>query len=485
MISEALRKRYEPVIGLEVHIQLNLTSKIFATDGFLFGRSPNFDLSPITLAHPGSLPAINSRSIEHALKLGLSLNCEISRTTHFDRKNYFYPDLPKGYQISQDGQPICQGGQMEIRLPNASKTIRIHHIHLEEDAGKSLHDTETHYTMVDLNRAGVGLLELVTEPDLRCAQEAMVFMADIRKLVRYLDISDGNMEEGNLRCDANVSVMPLGSDTYGTRAEVKNINSFAFLGKAIEYEIDRQIALIESGGKVVQETRKWIAEKGITATMRDKETADDYRYFPEPDLLPVFISDKQLETIKDSLPVLPQQLLQKYIDELGIPENEALAITEHKSLAIFFNELCDLTHSPKAAASWLLGPIKTYLNEHNCEPEDFPLTPAQMASLISAIKSGKLNHNAAKLYVFPTMLQEPQTSPLKLAKRLDILSDSNQDEIASYVETLILAHPEEAKRYRNGKKGLLGFFVGQVMKSFKGKANPKEVNQIVKSKLEA
>ncbi len=482
-ISSSLRSLYQPVIGLEVHIQLLNKSKIFATDGFSFGDKPNHRLSTITLAHPGVLPSINRLCIEHAVKLGLALDCEISSRTYFDRKNYFYPDLPKGYQISQDGKPICMGGQLDVRMNNQYKTIRIHHIHLEEDAGKSLHDISDQYTYVDLNRAGVGLVELVTQPDLRSSQEAMIFLTEIRKLVRYLGISDGNMEKGNLRCDANVSVMLHEAKEYGTRVEIKNLNSFTFLGKAIEYEIDRQIQLVEDGGKVVQETRKWVVDKGITLPMRDKETADDYRYFPEPDLLPVEVSPGQLASIKASLPALPQQLLHTYIDQLGIPENEALAITEQKGLARYFDELRAMV-DPKAAASWLLGPVKMYLNEQNIKIREFPLEPKQIARLIQVIHDRKISHDAAKNYVYPEMLLHPEEDPLDIAARLDVIMDSDGSEIKNFVKQLIQQFPEETQRYRNGKKGLLGFFVGQVMKQFKGKANPKEVNKVVRENLE-
>ncbi len=483
MSSASPREKYQPVIGLEVHIQLHTHSKIFSTEGFSFGSSPNHYLSPITLAHPGALPSINHQAIRHAIKLGLAMNCEISPKTYFDRKNYFYPDLPKGYQISQDRIPICIGGYLDLHLSGTHRRIQLHHIHLEEDAGKSIHNGDPRFTQVDLNRAGMGLLEMVTNPDLRSSEEACAFALEIRKLARYLEISEGNMEQGHLRCDANISVMKKGATAYGTRVEVKNINSVSFMGKAIEYEIDRQIGLLEAGESVDMQTRTWVAEKGLTAPMRDKETADDYRYFPEPDLLPVCIRQEQLEEIRETLPILPAERIRKYREEWQIPTNEAAALAEDRSFSDFFEILSQEANSPKAAASWALGPVKTYLNEQGQAISEFPVSPQKLGALIQLIDAGKLTHDAAKRFIFPALLDDPTLLPEEIARKMDLWVDTSDSELSSFIQQLIADHPDETKRYRAGKKGLLGFFVGKVMKAFKGKVNPKEVNKLLAEQL--
>ena len=483
MSSASVRGEYQPVIGLEVHIQLNTRSKIFSTEGFSFGSPPNHLLSPITLAHPGALPSINHQAIRHAIKLGLAMNCEISSQTFFDRKNYFYPDLPKGYQISQDRIPICIGGYLDLCREGKERRIRLDHIHLEEDAGKSIHHGNPTFTQVDLNRAGMGLLEMVTLPDLRSADEACAFALEIRKLARYLEISEGNMEQGHLRCDANISVMKKGAKEYGTRVEVKNINSVSFMGKAIEYEIERQIGLLEAGKAVEMQTRTWVAEKGLTAPMREKETADDYRYFPEPDLLPVRITEEQKEELKQTLPVLPQARMKTYQEEWKIPFNEASALVEDRSFSDFFETLCQEDVPPKAAASWMLGPVKTYLNEHGGTISSFPVSSTQLCALIQLIDAGKLTHDAAKRFIFPALLADPEVTPEEIARKMDLWVDRSGTEVNAFIEQLILDHPDEVRRYSEGKKGLMGFFVGKVMKAFKGKVNPKEVNKLLSEQL--
>ncbi|MEM6633144.1 MAG: Asp-tRNA(Asn)/Glu-tRNA(Gln) amidotransferase subunit GatB [Bacteroidota bacterium] len=483
MVDASTRSQYQPVIGLEIHIQLKTHSKIFSTEGFGFGNPPNHHISPITLAHPGALPFINEQAIHYAIKLGVAMNCEIRSHTFFDRKNYFYPDLPKGYQISQDRAPICMKGYLEIFVDGAHKRVNLDHIHLEEDAGKSIHTGGSGFTQVDLNRAGTGLLEMVTEPDLRSAAEACAFATEIRKLARYLEVSEGDMEKGHLRCDANVSVMKHRATAFGTRVEIKNLNSISFMGKAIEHEIDRQIELLEKGGTVMRQTRTWVAEKGITAPMRDKETADDYRYFPEPDLLPVTVTKEQLEGIRASLPELPQSRMRRYQSEWKIPYNEATALVEDRALSDFFEALSQQQIPVKAAASWMLGPVKTVLNEKGIEIDAFPISVEVLSDLIALVDSGKITHDAAKKFVFPALLLEPHRPVEELAESLDVLVDTKGGELKAFIKELIQKHPEEVKRYLGGKKGLIGFFVGKVMKAFKGKADPKEVNKLLLEQL--
>ena len=477
--------RYETVIGLEIHIQLLTQSKVFATEAFSFGGNPNQYISPITLAHPGALPSINQQCIQHAITLGVATHCQIQQKTWFARKNYFYPDLPKGYQISQDKYPIAHEGYLDLRLPKGRyKRVGIERIHIEEDAGKSIHDQHEGASLIDLNRSGVGLVELVTHPDLRSAEEAALFVSDVRTLVRYLEICDGNMEEGSLRCDVNVSVMPKGSSTFGTRVEVKNINSITFVQKAVHHEMRRQIARIESGKPIQRQTRTWNPAEQCTQPMRDKETADDYRYFPEPDLLPVQISQEMLENTRKSLPLLPYDLLKRYTEKGKIPENEAKALISEKKLVYYFEDLLKTHPSYRTGANWLLGPVKTFLNEHQIPIDQFPIETARLGALIDLVAQGKVSHTAAKDQLFPALIQHPDTSPMKLAQEMNLILESKREELEKQMEELMAQYPEEVKRYQGGKKGLIGFFVGHLMRTNKGKADPKEVNSVVRQKLQ-
>lgn len=486
MVQTEVLTQYQTVIGLEIHIQLALSSKMFATEPSTFSPDANQQLSVITFAHPGALPSINREAISSAIKLGCATQCTINRNTYFARKNYFYPDLPKGYQISQDVRPICEHGLMSIQTANdEKKDIHITRIHIEEDAGKSIHDQSDSHSQIDLNRAGVCLLELVTEPDLRSAEEAVNLFTEMRKLVRFLGICEGNMEQGNLRCDANVSVKHKEATELGTRVEIKNLNSFQALYKAVTYESERQINELEKGNKVFLETRSWDPIQQKTIILRRKETADDYRYFPDPDLLPVYIKEKELSKIKDELPVLPQVLYDIYKNEYKLPENEASALVENKELSDYFELLRTLTEDEKVAANWVLGPIKTYLNEEAIAIADFPLAPASITSLIQLIKSEKISYDSAKKQIFPKMLKEPDKEPLAIATSLGVLMESQLDNLESAMNSLMDQHPKEVKRYKNGKKGLKGFFVGKLMQEFKGKANPKEVNIVVQQKLDS
>ena len=477
--------KYEAVIGLEIHAQLQTKSKAFAADSTEFGVTPNTNVSPITLGHPGTLPRLNEKVVEYAVRLGSAVKANITYENQFARKNYFYADLPKGYQITQDKTPICTGGYITI-FPHTDneKKINITRIHIEEDAGNSMHDQDPFNTLIDLNRAGVPLVEIVSEPEIRSSEEAYAYIAEIRKLVRYIGICDGNMEEGSLRVDANISVMPKGSKTFGTRAEVKNMNSLRNVQRAIDFEIKRQIELIESGGTVEQETRSFDAVKGITFSLRSKEMAHDYRYFPEPDLQPVFVEQDYIAKVKNSLPPLPNELYTKFTQELGLSDYDASIIIEDKDIALFFNELIELTNNFKAAANWINGAVKSFLNENALHITDFPLQPKHIAQIITLIEENKISNSLANQKLFPTLIENPEKTAEELAQENNWLQESDDDALLQYVEEAIAKYPEKVEEYKNGKKGLIGLFMGEVMKLSKGKADPKLANKLVREKLE-
>lgn len=476
---------YEPVIGLECHIQLLTNSKMYSSDSTSFGDLPNTHISEITLAYPGTLPRVNKKVIEFALRLGLSVNANITEFNGFARKNYFYPDLPKGYQITQDKTPICTGGKVSFRLKNGSrKEVRLIRIHMEEDAGKNLHDIDPFESLVDFNRAGTPLLEMVSEADIRNGEEAYYYLQEIRKLVRYLEICDGNMEEGSLRCDVNISVRKKGETKFGTKVEVKNLNSFRNVQRAIDYEIQRQVELLESGNTIVSETRSFDAVKGITFSLRSKELANDYRYFPEPDLPPVIVTQDYIEKVKSTLPPLPEELFNIYTKEYKLSEYDASVITEDKEFALWFNQLCQYTKNYKAAANWLTVIIKAYLNETALHISEFKLSPQQIAKIIELIDANKISHSAASQKLFPELLKQPEKSVEELCKELDLFINTNTNELLPLIEEVLSKYPEKIEEYKSGKKGLLGLFVGEVMKLSKGKADPKLVNQAIKEKLE-
>lgn len=478
--------KYEAIIGLEIHVQLLTKSKAYCGDNAEFGAMPNTQVSPITVAHPGTLPKHNTAVVEQAIKMGLALNCNITRENRFDRKNYFYADLPKGYQITQDKTPICTGGFVKIKLKDGmEKRIGLTRIHMEEDSGKSMHDQDLHDTLVDYNRAGVALIEVVSDPDLRSGEEAYEYVSEIRKLVRYLGICDGNMEEGSLRCDANVSIRPVGTEKFGTKVEVKNMNSISNVKRAIESEIIRQTELLEKGETFTSETRGFNALKGNTFSMRSKEAANDYRYFPEPDLPPFIVTDEYLKRIKDELPQLPEQLYNKLKNELSLPEYDAKTITEDKDLTNYFVEISNHTKNYKAAANWVLGTIKSHLNETGTHINDFHIKPATIAELISLIDEGKLSNTAAAQQVFPGLLANVSRSPLQIAEELNIIQTNDVDFISNIIADVLQKYPEKVSEYKAGKKGLLGLFVGEVMKASKGKADPKVVNTEVIKALES
>ncbi|HIP32260.1 MAG TPA: Asp-tRNA(Asn)/Glu-tRNA(Gln) amidotransferase subunit GatB [Crocinitomicaceae bacterium] len=484
-MKEEIRSKYQAVIGLEVHAQMLTKSKAYSSDVNEFGATPNTNVSVVTLGHPGTLPKMNKRTIEFAIRMGIACESDITELQSFDRKNYFYPDLPKGYQITQDRTPICENGRVYIKDDNdEDKAIRITRIHMEEDAGKSIHDVDVHDTLVDLNRAGIPLIEIVSEPDLRSSHEAYNYLTEVRKILRYLEICDGNMEESSMRCDANISVMLKGSKEYGRRVEVKNMNSMRNVQKAIEFEINRHIELIEEGEIVAQETRSFDALNNSTISMRSKEAANDYRFFPEPDLLPLTVDQKQIDAIKAKMPALPRDLFIKYTQKLGLSEYDAYNITDNKDLALFYEEIIAQTKNHKAAANWLMGDIKSYLNHNGLEVTDFPISAKTIAEMISIIDEGKISSTVASQKVFPALLEDASKSPLKIAESMNLIQDSNEDSLQEYINEVIASNSAEVERYKNGEKQLTGFFMGQLMRVSKGKADPKAASQLMRKALD-
>lgn len=480
-----MNDKYEAVIGLEVHMQLLTRSKAYSTDSTEYGAMPNTNVSPLTLALPGTLPRANRKVIDHAICLGLACGCEIRRVNHFARKNYFYADLPKGYQITQDTTPICNGGHISIRLDDGTrKDIGLIRIHMEEDAGKSIHDQDPDNTLVDLNRAGVPLLEMVSHPDLRSADEAYAYLTEVRKLVRHLEICDGNMEEGSLRCDANISVRLRGSDKFGRRVEVKNMNSIRNVHRAISYEIERQIAEVEAGRAISQDTRSFDADSGTTFVMRSKEMANDYRYFPEPDLPPVIVSEEWIARVRAAMPPLPNALHHRYVHELGLSEYDATVLTDSKAVALYYEEMVRHTANYKAAANWLTGDIRSYINANALHMDRFPVSAQRMAALIALIDSGQVSHTAASQRIFPELCTTAD-DPATIAARLDLIQNSDSAQLEQWVNEALAKWPDKVAEYRAGKKGLTGLFMGEVMKLSKGKADPRLTNQLLTQKLDS
>ncbi|MCC7454856.1 MAG: Asp-tRNA(Asn)/Glu-tRNA(Gln) amidotransferase subunit GatB [Crocinitomix sp.] len=478
-LSEEIRNKYQPVIGLEIHAQMLTQTKAYSSDKNEYGAAPNTLVSPITLGHPGTLPMMNAKTIDYAIKMGIACGSEITPEQHFARKNYFYPDLPKGYQITQDTTPICTGGEILIKDDQGQdKRIGITRIHMEEDAGKSIHDIDPFNTLIDLNRAGVPLIEIVSEPDLRSSQEAYNYVTEVRKLVRYLDICDGNMEEGSLRCDANISVMLKGSDKYGVRVEVKNMNSIRNVQRAIEYEITRHIIAIEKGETLYQETRNFDALKGATSSMRSKEAANDYRFFPEPDLQPITVTKAKIEKLASEMPPLPQALFAKYTNELKLSDYDAHLLTDQKEIALYFEEIIKKTSNYKASVNWLMGDIKSYLNANALEITDFKISPADIAGLINLIDSGKISNNLASQKVFPEMLIQHKSAQ-EIAEENDWIQNSNEDEIKTIIQGVFQENPVEFERLKQGDQKLMGFFMGKIMQKSQGKADPKSASKLI------
>ncbi|MBT8196253.1 MAG: Asp-tRNA(Asn)/Glu-tRNA(Gln) amidotransferase subunit GatB [Bacteroidia bacterium] len=475
---------YVATIGLEVHIQLSTNSKAYSSDNAAYGGSPNSYISPITLGHPGTLPVVNKGTIESAVKLGLAVDAKIRRHNEFARKNYFYPDLPKGYQITQDTTPICTEGHITIKANGAEKNINLTRIHMEEDAGKSIHDLDPFNTLVDLNRAGVPLLEMVSEPEIENSEEAYQYLMEVRKLVRYLGICDGNMEEGSLRCDANISVRPKGQKELGTKVEVKNMNSMRNVQRAIEHEIVRQIDVLNEGGTLEQQTRNFDAGTGTTTAMRSKEAANDYRYFPEPDLAPVVLSDEFIDSIKSEMPALPNELYKKYISEYALSEYDSALITESKETVELFESILNYTSNYKAAANWIMGPIKSYANENGVHVGEVPITSNAISELIELVEGNKVSSSVASQKLFPELIKKQSKNPLELAQEMNLIQESDESALNDFVNQAISKFPDKVEEYKNGKKGLIGLFMGEVMKLSKGKADPKIANKLVKDALE-
>ena len=497
--------KYEAVIGLEVHAQMLTDTKIFCGCSTKFGSEPNTQTCPICIGMPGVLPVLNKKALEFAVRTGLATNCKISGYSRFARKNYFYPDLPKGYQISQYELPICEHGFLEIVVDGEIKKIGITRIHMEEDAGKNIHESSSggqggNYSFVDLNRTGVPLMEIVSEPDIRSPKEAAEYMKKLRTILRYLGVCDGNMEQGSLRCDANVSIRPVGQKELGTRAEVKNINSFKFVEKALEYEIKRQIKVIEEGGKIIQETRLWDSDRGITESMRSKEEAHDYRYFPEPDLVPMTVEQKWIDEIKASLPELPDVKRKRFVSEFGLPEYDADLLTSEKSTAEWFEKAVKLGGDPKLVCNWIKGEIMRLLNTDGKTMDECPLKPYHLVYVLNLMRDTKINANAAKIVLedmyknpadihgyaeleLPAFEIEAEAHVEKIVKEKGLVQVSDKGAIEKAVDEIIAKSPKEVERFKAGDEKLLGFFVGQVMKAMKGKANPQMLNEILKKKL--
>jgi aspartyl-tRNA(Asn)/glutamyl-tRNA(Gln) amidotransferase subunit B len=477
--------QYEIVVGLEVHAQLLTKTKLFCGDMTEFGKEPNTQVSVISLGYPGTLPRLNKEAISLAVKLGLACNCEIVQHNYFARKNYFYADLPKGYQISQHTTPICKGGFLEITVGKETGKISLNRIHIEEDAGKSLHDENSDFSNLDFNRAGMPLLEIVTEPDLRSAEEAFAYVTTLRKLVRHLGVCDGNMEQGSLRCDVNISVRKKGDPKLGTKVEIKNLNSIRFIKKAIEFETKRLIDLSEKGKTILQETRGFDENNFTTYSIRTKEDEDDYRYFPEPDLPPFFISNEMIEKIRSEMPALQTEVKEKLISEYQLSNYDAEQLSNDTELSNFFFELADQTKNNKASANWTLGPIRNHLLSNEISLDEINLHPTAIAQLIQLIDEGKISYGIATQKIFPEILSNPSLNISQFINEKDLQIQTSQTEIDSLIDAALNKHSEKISEYKKGKKGLISLFVGEVMKLSKGKADAKLVTEKIIEKLKA
>lgn len=479
--------KYEAVIGLEVHTELQTTTKIFCSCRTSFGADPNTNVCPVCLGLPGVLPVLNKKVLEYAVRAGLALNCEISRFSKFDRKNYYYPDLPKNFQTSQFDLPICEHGYLDVEVDGEKRRIRITRAHMEEDAGKLVHHgtsiTDSDYSLVDYNRTGTPLLEIVSEPDMRSAKEAVAYMEKMRAILQYVGISDCRMEEGSLRCDANVSVRPVGQKELGTKTEIKNINSFKGVERAIEYEAMRQAELLEDGGKVVQETRTWDEKEGVTKSMRTKEEANDYRYFPEPDLVPFTVSDEYIENIRKSLPELPDARKERYMKEFGLSSEDAVFMTNDKATADYFEAAVAAGADPKAAVNWLMGEFASQLSNDGIEIDKAPVTAENLAALLKLISKGTISGKIAKK-VFATMWKEGG-NPDDIVNAQGLVQISDTAELSKLVDEVVGNNPKAVEDFKAGKKKAVGALVGQIMKATKGKANPRVINELLNKKLQS
>ncbi|RJQ49761.1 MAG: Asp-tRNA(Asn)/Glu-tRNA(Gln) amidotransferase subunit GatB [Nitrospiraceae bacterium] len=472
---------YEAVIGLEIHAQLLTESKMFCGCSTKFGSEPNTQTCPVCIGMPGVLPVANRKAIEYVIKTGLAVNCTIAPYSRFARKNYFYPDLPKGYQISQYELPICEHGFVKITANGETREIGLTRIHLEEDAGKNIHEGAGSHSLVDLNRAGTPLMEIVSEPDIRSPLEAAEFVKKLRAMVRYIGVCDGNMEQGSLRCDANVSIRPVGQKEFGTKTEIKNMNSFKYVEKALDYEIKRQIKILNEGGRIIQETRLWNTAKGITESMRSKEEAHDYRYFPDPDLVPVKVDDQWIEQLKSQLVELPDARRQRFTSQYGLPEQDAELLTSERAIAEWFEQAVKLGGDPKSVSNWMMGEFMRLLNEEGKQIEESELRPAQLVGLLKMIDQNIISGKIAKT-VFEEMYKTGKEADV-IVKQKGLVQVSDEGEIEKIVNEILEKNPKEVERFRAGEEKLLGFFAGQIMKATKGKANPKVLNELLKKKL--
>ncbi|MBS4023753.1 MAG: Asp-tRNA(Asn)/Glu-tRNA(Gln) amidotransferase subunit GatB [Dethiobacter sp.] len=473
--------KYETVIGLEVHVELATETKIFCSCPTEFGRDPNTHVCPVCLGFPGSLPVLNALAVEFAVKAALALNCEIPPFAKFDRKNYFYPDLPKAYQISQYDLPLAVNGCLEIEVDGAKKSIGITRVHMEEDAGKLIHSDDGAYSLTDYNRTGVPLIEIVSEPDMRSPQEAKAYLEKLKSILQYTGVSDVKMEEGSLRCDANISIMPAGSNKFGTRSEIKNMNSFKAVQRGLEYEVERQTQVLNSGGKLVQETRGWDENKGVTYSMRSKEEAHDYRYFPDPDLVPVIVERTWVEEIRSTLPEMPDARRTRYMSKWGLPEYDAGVLTASRAMADFFEAVAAEYHDAKAVSNWVMGEISKHLNAEGLGINETKLTPSHLVQLLKLQDNGTISGKIAKT-VFEDMFATGRM-PSEIVEEKGLVQISDADAIASIVDMVIAENPQSVQDYKNGKEKAISFLVGQVMKLSKGKANPELVNRLFKEKL--
>jgi len=477
---------YEPVIGLEVHAQLLTESKIFCGCSTRFGEAPNHNTCPVCMGFPGVLPVLNKKVVEFAIRTGLATHCEIARYSRWARKNYFYPDLPKGYQISQYELPLCRNGFIEIEAGGAKKKIGLTRIHMEEDAGKNIHEARGDFSLVDLNRTGVPLVEIVSEPDMRSAEEASAYLRKLRAILQYLEVCDGNMEEGSFRCDANVSVRPAGSSELGTKVEVKNMNSFKAVEKAIAHEIERQIATLSEGGKLIQETRLWDAEREVTRSMRSKEAAHDYRYFPDPDLLPLVVDDQWIGEIKASLPELPEARKARFVAEYNLPPYDAELLTSRRDVADYFETAVKAHANPKALSNWVMGDLFRVIKERKLDDAlriaAWPVPPEHLAAMVKMIDEGKISGKIAKK-VFEQMLERGEP-PERIVREKGLEQVTDSSSIEKAVEEVLAAHSQQVSQYRSGNEKVFGFLVGQVMKATQGKASPQMVNEMLRKKLE-